>query len=208
MKNEISVAGDKDSVAKAVAEIQKIHSTMVRRRTREVVCSSYTCSPTLCESFYGLRLCSSFLFHHFFVHFRNELSLRYLLKCANPNTSMWLVHVVEAYRLEHAYTCVHQPSEMPHYLTMLCPAIIFVLCFLVQEILGNCGVWVEVPSPETDSNTITLRGPQEKLGQALTQVATSTSFFVKGSLSALHCIATHIHTLSWFCRFMKKPIVL
>ena len=30
MKNEISVAGDKDAVAKAVAEIQKIHSTMVR----------------------------------------------------------------------------------------------------------------------------------------------------------------------------------
>lgn len=29
MKNEISVAGDKDAVAKAVAEIKKIHATMV-----------------------------------------------------------------------------------------------------------------------------------------------------------------------------------
>ena len=29
MKNEMSVAGDKDGVAKAVAEIQKIHATVV-----------------------------------------------------------------------------------------------------------------------------------------------------------------------------------
>eukprot|EP00731_Ephydatia_muelleri_P015244 Em0008g964a len=32
------------------------------------------------------------------------------------------------------------------------------------------GVWVDVPSQDTESNTITLRGPQEKLGIALTQV--------------------------------------
>ena len=30
MKNEMSVAGDKDGVAKAVAEIQKIHANIVR----------------------------------------------------------------------------------------------------------------------------------------------------------------------------------
>lgn len=43
---------------------------------------------------------------------------------------------------------------------------------VLQEILQVTGVWVEVPSPESDSNTITLRGPQDKLGQALTQVST------------------------------------
>ena len=41
---------------------------------------------------------------------------------------------------------------------------------VLQEILLTTGVWVEVPSADVDSHTITLHGPQEKLGQALTQV--------------------------------------
>ncbi len=41
---------------------------------------------------------------------------------------------------------------------------------VLQEILHTTGVWVEVPGTDSDSATITLRGPQEKLGQALTQV--------------------------------------
>ncbi len=41
---------------------------------------------------------------------------------------------------------------------------------VLHEILQTSGVWVEVPPSESDSNTITLRGPQEKLGQALTLV--------------------------------------
>ena len=40
----------------------------------------------------------------------------------------------------------------------------------LQDILEATGVWVEVPSLETEASTITLRGPQEKLGQALTMV--------------------------------------
>ena len=40
----------------------------------------------------------------------------------------------------------------------------------LQDILDSTGVWVEVPSLESDMSTITLRGPQEKLGQALTMV--------------------------------------
>ena len=40
----------------------------------------------------------------------------------------------------------------------------------LQEVLQTTGVWVEVPSSDSDVNTITLRGPQEKLGQALTVV--------------------------------------
>ena len=70
----------------------------------------------------------------------------------------------------------------------------------VQEILGSCGVWVEVPSPETESNTITLRGPQEKLGQALTQVNCSRSAAIiitslSPSLSHTHHHSHHTHTL-------------
>ena len=40
----------------------------------------------------------------------------------------------------------------------------------LQEVLQTTGVWVEVPPSDSDTNTITLRGPQEKLGQALTVV--------------------------------------
>ena len=47
----------------------------------------------------------------------------------------------------------------------------------LQEILLNSGVWVEVPSTDSDSNTITLRGPQEKLGHALTQVGKGLTCF-------------------------------
>ena len=41
----------------------------------------------------------------------------------------------------------------------------------LQEVLQTTGVWVEVPPSDSDTNTITLRGPQEKLGQALTVVS-------------------------------------
>ena len=36
MKNEITVAGDKDSVAKAVAQIRKMHENLVRDKLREM----------------------------------------------------------------------------------------------------------------------------------------------------------------------------
>lgn len=40
----------------------------------------------------------------------------------------------------------------------------------IHEILQLTGVSVEVPSPDSDSETITLRGDPDKLGMALTQV--------------------------------------
>lgn len=40
----------------------------------------------------------------------------------------------------------------------------------VQEILAETGVWVEVPSADVPSETITLRGEGTKLGPALTLV--------------------------------------
>jgi len=40
----------------------------------------------------------------------------------------------------------------------------------INEILADTGVFVEMPSNESDSETITLRGPQDKLGLALTKV--------------------------------------
>jgi len=40
----------------------------------------------------------------------------------------------------------------------------------INEILAETGVFVEMPSSESTSETITLRGPQEKLGRALAKV--------------------------------------
>ena len=40
----------------------------------------------------------------------------------------------------------------------------------INEILADSGVFVEMPSSDSSSETITLRGPQEKLGLALTKV--------------------------------------
>jgi len=40
----------------------------------------------------------------------------------------------------------------------------------INEILADTGVFVEMPSSESTSETITLRGPQEKLGSALAKV--------------------------------------
>jgi len=40
----------------------------------------------------------------------------------------------------------------------------------INEILAETGVFVEMPSSESTSETITLRGPQEKLGKALAKV--------------------------------------
>ncbi|MCP3663880.1 MAG: hypothetical protein GY696_15540, partial [Gammaproteobacteria bacterium] len=40
----------------------------------------------------------------------------------------------------------------------------------INEIFSDTGVFVEMPLNESESETITLRGPQEKLGLALTKV--------------------------------------
>lgn len=37
----------------------------------------------------------------------------------------------------------------------------------IAEILHETGVSVEMPSPDTTTETITLRGPQDKLGQGM-----------------------------------------
>ncbi len=39
----------------------------------------------------------------------------------------------------------------------------------INEILAETGVFVEMPSSESSSETITLRGPQEKLGTGTCQ---------------------------------------
>lgn len=45
----------------------------------------------------------------------------------------------------------------------------------IQEILRDTGVSVEIPSSDTKSDTITLRGPQDKLGLALSTVYTKAN---------------------------------
>ena len=40
----------------------------------------------------------------------------------------------------------------------------------LQEILAETGVSVEIPSMDSESCTVTLRGPQDKLGAALSKV--------------------------------------
>ena len=47
----------------------------------------------------------------------------------------------------------------------------------IQDILQATGVAVDVPSLETPSETITLRGEQDKLGPALTMVYSKVSIF-------------------------------
>lgn len=49
----------------------------------------------------------------------------------------------------------------------------------LQEILAATGVSVEVPASESPSETITLRGEQDKLGPALTMVYSKV----------LHCVS-------------------
>merc|ERR1719292_3941 len=53
----------------------------------------------------------------------------------------------------------------------------------INEILSETGVFVEMPANTTDSETITLRGPQEKLGLALTKVYEKANSVVNESVS-------------------------
>jgi len=59
----------------------------------------------------------------------------------------------------------------------------------INEILADTGVFVEMPSNDSESETITLRGPQDKLGLALTKVyekANSVTSLVVDCPSWLH----------------------
>lgn len=47
----------------------------------------------------------------------------------------------------------------------------------LQEILAETGVSVEIPPADKQSDTITLRGDQDKLGPALTMVYSKVSCF-------------------------------
>lgn len=62
----------------------------------------------------------------------------------------------------------------------------------LQEILAETGVSVEIPSMDSESCTVTLRGPQDKLGAALSKVyerANST-------------VAEEVHAPRWLHRFI------
>jgi len=54
----------------------------------------------------------------------------------------------------------------------------------INEILAETGVFVEMPSPDSNSETITLRGPQQKLGLALNKVYEKANSVVNESV---HC---------------------
>merc|ERR1712228_616818 len=53
----------------------------------------------------------------------------------------------------------------------------------INEILQDTGVFVEMPSSDSTSETITLRGPQEKLGLALTKVYEKANSVVNESVA-------------------------
>ncbi|XP_071529081.1 vigilin isoform X2 [Panulirus ornatus] len=54
----------------------------------------------------------------------------------------------------------------------------------IAEILHETGVSVEMPSSESSTGTITLRGPQDKLGQALTLVYAKANSVVQADVEA------------------------
>lgn len=54
----------------------------------------------------------------------------------------------------------------------------------IQEILHETGVSVEMPPLESNTETITLRGPQDKLGQALTMVYAKANSVVQQDVEA------------------------
>jgi len=62
----------------------------------------------------------------------------------------------------------------------------------INEILAETGVFVEMPSSESNSETITLRGPQDKLGLALTKVYEKANSVVSYDVSCPNWIHKYI----------------
>lgn len=62
----------------------------------------------------------------------------------------------------------------------------------IAEILQDSGVSVEMPPTDTDKETITLRGPQEKLGLALTKVYEKANSVSTAEVKAPSWIHRHI----------------
>ena len=61
----------------------------------------------------------------------------------------------------------------------------------LSEILADCGVSVEVPSLDSSSETITLRGEADKLGIALTNVYAKVLYMTIYQLSMVLPNSTH-----------------
>ena len=58
----------------------------------------------------------------------------------------------------------------------------------INEILQDTGVFVEMPSSDSPSETITLRGPQEKLGLGeflLTSICCVSDFLSRSTITLL-----------------------
>ena len=186
-KSEISVAGDKESVAKAVAEIQKIHANIVReggggrdggdRNERERGRGKGGRRGSgrkgwrrgVGGSSKGEREGGKKRDTHLYIFreregreggWRGEEERYSPLHLRMGEFSCLLSPLLFQKRTASSVSVEVRKSQHKY----------VVRGGGLQEILQDSGVWVEVPSPETDSNTITLRGPQEKLGQALTQV--------------------------------------
>jgi ribosomal protein S3 len=62
----------------------------------------------------------------------------------------------------------------------------------IAEILSETGVSVEMPPTDSDKETVTLRGPQEKLGLALTKVYEKANSVCTAEVKAASWIHRHI----------------
>ncbi len=149
-KNEIVVAGEKEGVRQAVASIMKIYEEKVRHRSLQpewpvVLCRA---SPILAVV-RGQKSYSHICFRCSvsWSEKASELSYREFLlqkkKCQTVS--------VEVRKSQHKYVIGSRGSNL-------------------NEILETTGVSVEVPPLDSLSETITLRGEQDKLGPALTMV--------------------------------------
>ena len=67
----------------------------------------------------------------------------------------------------------------------------------LNEILEATGVSVEVPTLDSLSETITLRGEQDKLGPALTMVYSKVHFYTR--IITLTIMVHLIFSYEWIC---------
>ena len=77
----------------------------------------------------------------------------------------------------------------------------------INEILAETGVFVEMPASDNPSETITLRGPQAKLGMALNKVYEKANSVVNVS-SELSKLAPQVHNWiegSWYSKDQSRP---
>ncbi|XP_008470971.1 vigilin-like [Diaphorina citri] len=177
---EISITGPREGIEKAMHEIQMISDEQSKKAFEKIsipkkyhpfICGAHNCNIVDFQTKYNVRInvpppsVDSDVITISGEKEGVQKSIEFAKKVNEDMEANAKTVSIEVSKSQHKYIIGQKGNTL-------------------AEILATTGISVEMPSTESDSETIVLRGPQANLGSALTMVYTKANSVVTATIKA------------------------